>query len=43
MVISDTNATGGLLGRQIGLHHEKSAATDSVEGAKTNISTQMPG
>src|SRR5947208_13108262 len=34
MVISDINAKGGLLGRQIDLYLEDSATTDSVAEAK---------
>src|SRR5262245_44169239 len=34
MVINDINAKGGLLGRQVALHLEDSATTDSVAEAK---------
>ena len=34
MLISDINAKGGLLGRQVDLHLEDSATTDSVSEAK---------
>ncbi len=41
MVIADINAKGGLLGRQIGLHLEDSATTDSVAEAKARKLVQQ--
>ena len=41
MVINDINAKGGLLGRQIDLHLEDSATTDSVAEAKATKLVQQ--
>jgi ABC-type branched-subunit amino acid transport system substrate-binding protein len=41
MVINDINAKGGLLGRQINLHLEDSASTDSVGEAKATKLVQQ--
>jgi branched-chain amino acid transport system substrate-binding protein len=41
MVINDINATGGLLGRQIGLYLEDGATTDSVAEAKATKLVQQ--